>query len=101
MDRILSNCEVCCENRTECSWFEKCKRLTVLCLWGISVYKYRLFGFIVTTPLAVFSAKALYGDYKVERYKNNVEALIEAFTRLHKINRDITKYLKVRELFNK
>lgn len=98
MELILNNCEFCGDNKIKHKWFA---RVTALCLWGISVYKYRLFGFIATTPFAALSASAFYTEYKLKCYKNNVEALTDTFATLHKINREIIKYLKIRELFNK
>lgn len=101
MEVIVDNCELCCENRTEICWLEKCKRVSFLCLWGYSVYKYRMYGFLATTPLAAFSLNAFYNAYKLKYYKVNIQSLVEVFVKLHTSNRDIIKYLKVRELFNK
>lgn len=102
MEVVLDHCKFCSENRgKKKSWCTNITSLSLLCLWGISICKYRLRGLFVTTPFAIISLNTLYKEYKVKRYKYNIKELIEVFAGFHKINRDIMKYLKARELFMK
>lgn len=99
-DVILDNCEVICENRTTTVTTALCsnlKKLSFVCFWCVSVYKFDLF---TIAPTAFTFLKTFYNKYTLERYKNNIEELIQISIKLHKINSDLLKYLKARELFN-
>lgn len=99
MELILNNCKLCCESDPKIVTRSSLKNACALCFCGALVYKFRLFGFVISAPLVLHSVVKLYKVYKFKCYKESIELLVRTLAMLHSVNHDVLTYLKARELF--